>query len=151
MMKKDMKTKKMNIKKEIRLAIEEKLELYYGGKRLELIKGNRYSEFIELNNRVMEYLEGRGEKFGPMYFPRKENPKSRCGSCFSRVIRNLSWVYFYHCLGNESSLEVMTNRTTGEKIEFSDRGLPVPLQIKKKEDDGTKEASKEEPSDSAED
>lgn len=139
----------MNIKKDLRIEMEEVLLLYYGGRRWELVSRGGYAKIVDLNNRLMEYLEKRGDSLGPMYFPRKENPKSTCGSCFARVIRNISWAYYRHCLAASDVLEVRKSLSTGEEVSVTDRALAVPMMLKKAEKN-EQEAEAEESSDSTE-
>ena len=128
----------MRIKKEIRKKMESILRTYYGGGRNELVSRKAYEEVIEFNNELMEYLGERGEEFTPMYFPRRENPKSMCGSCFTRVMRNISWAYYKHELKFSKEFELQKNLTTGEPIQDdSRRDLPVRLSVRPQDEKGS--------------
>lgn len=74
----------------------------YLNNKEQFLSRRNWSTMVEAHNVVYFYVKAQGET-NIQYFPKKENSSNsaRCGTCLSRMIRNITWFYYREVIGDQ--------------------------------------------------
>jgi len=107
-------------KSEINELVEDWM-VQYVTNREAFLKKTRWEDIVRTHNLVFQHVKGSGGST-LTYFPKGENPRGRCGSCFQRMCRNMSHYYDKNILSESSTLR--RQRIKGREDELAQ---PNPL------------------------